>query len=98
MHDTSTCRVGVRPAVSAGDFDNGALFGRLDDMFNLGLCSELDELDSDSGLATSPESSSILSPDTILDEFIDCESATDLAFSESALQHGFGASSDCDGL
>ncbi|KAI5778949.1 hypothetical protein EDC01DRAFT_634430 [Geopyxis carbonaria] len=71
------------------------------DIFGLELYPGMDlsvGSDADSGLAASPESCSILSPDSILDEFIDCERAAPAAFDEQAVQLGFGASTDSDGL
>lgn len=91
----------MRPAVSAGDF-NDELFTRLGDHDGLdgnSLFNVLDEFtDVDSGLATSPESSSMLSPDPILEDFIDCNRDISPACDESSLQLSFGASSDSDGL
>jgi len=52
--------------------------------------------DGDSALASSPETAELRSPESILEEFLDCDGSA--AFDESALQHSFGASSDSDVL
>lgn len=90
-----------QPAVSAEGF-NDDIFTRIGDHDGLRsghLFNVLDEFtDVDSGLATSPESSSILSPDPILEDFIDCTRDNSPVCDESSLQLSFGASPDSDGL
>lgn len=90
--------------MSAGDFDDD-IFARLDNstgIYGGDFFAVLDDLtvgsDVDSGLATSPECTSVLSPDSILEEFIDCDRDASAACGGSGLQLSFGASTDSDGL
>jgi len=82
--------------VSAGETDYDIIFGIVGGLYP--SSGDLDCLSDDSGLPSSPESSSALSPEQLLDEFLDCERGASLAHDESDLLHGFGASSDSDGL